>query len=242
MSASCSALECMLCLGCTRWAWRRCTFAGSDDSKSWPLATLSDFSAIPRFTLFSLSSYSPSSPELPSSATLYKYVSSPPLSPPYAIYTDQSYKEIILAVQGLGLSRQEDYRLLLDNPPGSQPFKGGFVHRGLLRAATWLLEQEGETIRQLMHEGGKQWRFVVVGHSLGAGVAALTAVLATNELGRYGFERREQVRCFIMAPPRCMSLSLAVEYADVISSVILQDDFLPRTATPLQHMFGSIFW
>uniref|UniRef100_A0A0A9A4Y8 Uncharacterized protein n=1 Tax=Arundo donax TaxID=35708 RepID=A0A0A9A4Y8_ARUDO len=44
-----------------------------------------------------------------------------------------------------------------------------------------------------------------------------------------------------MAPPRCMSLGLAIEYADVVHSVVLQDDFLPRTPAPLQHIFGSIF-
>ncbi|KAK8933674.1 hypothetical protein KSP39_PZI015433 [Platanthera zijinensis] len=38
-----------------------------------------------------------------------------------------------------------------------------------------------------------------------------------------------------------MSLNLAVKYADVIDSVVLQDDFLPRTPTPLEHIFGSIF-
>jgi hypothetical protein len=38
-----------------------------------------------------------------------------------------------------------------------------------------------------------------------------------------------------------MSLNLAVKYADVIYSVVLQDDFLPRTPTPLEYIFGSIF-
>ncbi|KAJ0490471.1 hypothetical protein HanHA300_Chr12g0455841 [Helianthus annuus] len=38
-----------------------------------------------------------------------------------------------------------------------------------------------------------------------------------------------------------MSLNLAVKYADVIYSVVLQDDFLPRTATPLEDIFKSIF-
>jgi hypothetical protein len=34
--------------------------------------------------------------------------------------------------------------------------------------------------------------------------------------------RREDVRCYAMAPPRCMSLGLAVEYADVVHSIVLQ--------------------
>ncbi|KAG2327539.1 hypothetical protein Bca52824_010267 [Brassica carinata] len=38
-----------------------------------------------------------------------------------------------------------------------------------------------------------------------------------------------------------MSLNLAVRYADVINSVLLQDDFFPRTATPLEDIFKSLF-
>ncbi|KAL0423194.1 UNVERIFIED_CONTAM: hypothetical protein Sradi_0854200 [Sesamum radiatum] len=38
-----------------------------------------------------------------------------------------------------------------------------------------------------------------------------------------------------------MSLNLAVKYADIIHSVVLQDDFLPRTPTPLEDIFKSIF-
>nr|GFA41063.1 alpha/beta hydrolases superfamily protein [Tanacetum cinerariifolium] len=53
---------------------------------------------------------------------------------------------------------------------------------------------------------------------------------------------RKRVRCYSIAPARCMSLNLAVRYADIINSVVLQDDFLPRTATPLEDIFKSVFW
>uniref|UniRef100_A0A0E0KI62 Fungal lipase-like domain-containing protein n=1 Tax=Oryza punctata TaxID=4537 RepID=A0A0E0KI62_ORYPU len=97
----------------------------------------------------------------------------------------------------------------------------------------------GPAIRRMVADAGPAGcRLVFVGHSLGAGVAALAAVVAVRcWLGRLGL-RRGDVRCYAMAPPRCMSLGLAVEYADVVHSV---DDFLPRTPAPLQHIFGSIF-
>jgi len=64
-------------------------------------------------------------------------------------------------------------------------------------------------------------RLVFVGHSLGAGVAALAAVVAVRcWLGRLRL-RREDGWCYAMAPPQCMSLGLAVEYADVVHSVVL---------------------
>ncbi|KAM7280404.1 hypothetical protein ACFE04_007538 [Oxalis oulophora] len=38
-----------------------------------------------------------------------------------------------------------------------------------------------------------------------------------------------------------MSLNLADKYADIIHSVVLQDDFLPRTPTPLEDIFKDTF-
>ncbi|GMY24853.1 sn1-specific diacylglycerol lipase alpha [Fagus crenata] len=78
-----------------------------------------------------------------------------------------------------------------------------------------------QTILQELHR---------LGHSLGSGVAALLA-------DRLGGIPRDKVRCYAVAPARCMSLNLAVKYADVIHSIVLQDDFLPRTPTPLEDIF-----
>lgn len=82
---------------------------------------------------------------------------------------------------------------------------------------------------------------IFAGHSLGSGVASLLTIIVVNHKDRLGGIPRNLVRCYAVAPARCMSLNLAVKYADVIHSVILQDDFLPRTATPLEDIFKSIF-
>ncbi|KAI7755345.1 hypothetical protein M8C21_008654 [Ambrosia artemisiifolia] len=122
-----------------------------------------------------------------------------------------------------------------------QMFDGGYVHHGLLKSAIWLLNQESENLKRLWLENGSCYKMVFVGHSLGSGVAALMTVIVVNHRDRLGGIPRELVRCFALAPARCMSLNLAVKYADVIYSVVLQDDFLPRTATPLEDIFKSIF-
>eukprot|EP00897_Mesotaenium_endlicherianum_P005825 jgi/Mesen1/5270/ME000263S04375 len=49
---------------------------------------------------------------------------------------------------------------------------------------------------------------------------------------------RARIRCYALAPPRVMSLNLAVEYSDVICAVVLQDDFWPRCST---SMVAKIF-
>ncbi|ONK79650.1 uncharacterized protein A4U43_C01F8530 [Asparagus officinalis] len=69
----------------------------------------------------------------------------------------------------------------------------------------------------------------------------MLAILVVQNRDRLGNIERRRVRCFAIAPARCMSLNLAVRYADVINSVVLQDDFLPRTSTPLEDIFKSLF-
>jgi hypothetical protein len=47
----------------------------------------------------------------------------------------------------------------------------------------------------------------------------MVVVLNLDKLGNVD---RSRTRCYAMAPARCMSLNLAVRYADVINSVVLQ--------------------
>lgn len=101
-------------------------------------------------------------------------------------------------------------------------FEGGYVHRGLLRSAIWILNEESETLRRLWVENGSSYDMVFAGHSLGAGVAALLTVIVVNHRDQLSGIPRNKLRCYAVAPARCMSLNLAVKYADVIYSVVLQ--------------------
>ncbi|KAK8963007.1 hypothetical protein KSP40_PGU019840 [Platanthera guangdongensis] len=252
MSVSCG-LECVVCVGCSRWAWKRLTYIGSYDSDSWPPATADDFEPIPRICRAILAVYehdlsrpcfAPPTGYLMNPNCLIKrvpYDQTHGRCPPYIIYIDRDHREIILAVRGLNLVHENDYKVLLDNRLGMQMFDGGFVHHGLLKAALFLLKRELETIRRLLLELGPEYKLVFAGHSLGSGVAALMTVIVVNRRHQFGGIARNQIRCYAVAPARCMSLNLAVKYADVINSIVLQDDFLPRTPTPLEHIFGFIF-
>ncbi|KAH0464529.1 hypothetical protein IEQ34_007315 [Dendrobium chrysotoxum] len=252
MSVACG-LECVFCLGCTRWAWKRLTYVGSYDSESWPPASDEEIEPIPRLCRAILAVYEDdlSHPRFPPPSGygmnpqwLLKrvpYEETEGQCPPYLIYADHDHREIILAVRGLNLSRESDYKVLLDNRLGRQMFDGGYVHHGLLKAATFILNRESEMLRRVIGEVGEEYKLVFAGHSLGSGVAALMTVIVVNHRDQFGGIERRRIRCYAIAPARCMSLNLAVKYADVINSVVLQDDFLPRTPTPLEHIFGSIF-
>lgn len=227
-------MECVVMLGCMRWVWRRCTYIGADDSATWTSATPVEFDPVPRISRLILAVYEPDlhHPNFiptvgfrPNPDWVFKrvtYEQTHGHAPPYLIYVDHDHKELVLAIRGLNLVKESDYELLLDNKLGMQMFDGGYVHHGLLKSAIWLLNEEGETLKRLWLENGSNYDMVFAGHSLGSGVAALLTLIVVNHRNRLGGIPRSKVRCYALAPARCMSLNLAVKYADVIYSVVLQ--------------------
>ncbi|CAL9110618.1 unnamed protein product [Musa textilis] len=239
MVVSCG-IECVFCLGCTRWACRRCGYVGADDSAAWPPATPDEFAPVPRACRAVLAAYeddlarprwAPARPggyRMDPAAVVKRasYADTRGRCPPYLLYVDRAAREVVLAVRGLNLGRDADYRLLLDNPPGSQPFDGGYVHLGLLKAAAWLLNREADTLSHLLRDCGPEYGLVLVGHSLGAGVAALMAMVMVNHLDRFGEIPRSRVRCYAISPARCMSLNLAVNLPCLLFLVCMRDTFI----------------
>uniref|UniRef100_A0ACD5YC89 Uncharacterized protein n=1 Tax=Avena sativa TaxID=4498 RepID=A0ACD5YC89_AVESA len=259
MSLACGLplLECVYCLGCARWAVKRCLHTGDRDSATWGHAAAADFAPVPRMCRIIMANYD--DPDLPSPSPSHPPLISPPgpaVDPanivrrrtyadtrgrvtPYLVYLDHAHADIVLALRGLNLGRESDYALLLDNRLGKRRFDGGYVHNGLLRAAGWVLDRECDLLRDLL-DRYPDYTLTFTGHSLGAGVAAMLTMVVVLNLDKLGVVERGRTRCYAIAPARCMSLNLAVRYADVINSVVLQDDFLPRTATPLEDIFKSL--
>ncbi|KAE8766849.1 calmodulin-binding heat-shock protein [Hordeum vulgare] len=245
MSLACGLplLECVYCLGCARWAWKRCVHTGYHDSATWGHAAAADFAPVPRMCRLVMANYEPdlAAPLLDPSNVVRRrtYADTGGRVTPYLLYLDHDHADIVLALRGLNLGRESDYALLLDNRLGKRRFDGGYVHNGLLRAAGWVLDKECDLLRDLL-DRYPDYTLTFTGHSLGAGVAAMLTMVVVLNLDKLGKVERARTRCYAMAPARCMSLNLAVRYADVINSVVLQDDFLPRTATPLEDIFKSI--
>ncbi|XVF50842.1 hypothetical protein PTKIN_Ptkin04bG0136400 [Pterospermum kingtungense] len=245
-------LECVYCLACARWAWKRCLHTAGHDSETWGLATAEEFEPVPRLCRYILAVYEEDLQhplwEPPGGYGINPdwlilgrtYEDTQGQAPPYILYVDHDHADIVLAIRGLNLAKESDYQLLLDNKLGKKKFDGGYVHNGLLKAAGWVLDAECEVLKELV-EKYSNYTLTFAGHSLGSGVAAMLALLVVRHHDKLGNIDRMRVRCYAIAPARCMSLNLAVRYADVINSVVLQDDFLPRTATPLEDIFKSLF-
>jgi len=225
-------LECVYCLACARWAWKKCLYSAGYESENWGLATAQEFEPVPRICRLILAVYEDDvrnpqwAPEggygiNPDWVILRKdYGDNQGRVTPYMIYLDHDHAEIILAVSGLNLAKESDYVVLLDNKLGQAEFHGGYVHNGLLKAAGWVFDAEYEVLRKLVAEN-PTYMLIFTGHSLGAGVVALLTMLAVHNRDKLGIPRNK-IRCFAIASPRCMSLNLAVRYADVINSVVLQ--------------------
>ncbi|KAJ4956308.1 hypothetical protein NE237_013091 [Protea cynaroides] len=245
-------LECVYCIACARWAWKRVLHTGIHDSENWGLATAEEFEPVPRLCRMILAVYEddlrhplwapPGGYGIdPDWVILRKtYEDTHGHAPPYLIYLDHKNADIVLAIRGLNLAKESDYAVLLDNKLGRRKFDGGYVHNGLLKAAACVLDAECEVLRELV-EKYPNYTLTFTGHSLGSGVVALLTMVVVQNRDKLGNIDRKRIRCFAIAPARCMSLNLAVRYADVINSVVLQDDFLPRTATPLEDIFKSLF-
>lgn len=245
-------LECVYCIACARWAWKRCLHTAGHDSETWGVATAEEFEPVPRLCRYILAVYEddlrcplwepPGGYGINPEWLILKrtYDDTRRRAPPYLLYLDHDHADIVLAIRGLNLANQKDYAVLLDNKLGQRKFDGGYVHNGLLKAAGVVLDAEYDTLKKLLEQYPK-YTLTFTGHSLGSGVAALLAMVVVQNRHKLSNIDRNRVRCYAIAPARCMSLNLAVRYADIINSVVLQDDFLPRTATPLEDIFKSLF-
>ncbi|CAI9775027.1 unnamed protein product [Fraxinus pennsylvanica] len=243
-------LECVYCLACARWAWKRCLYTAGHDSETWDLATAEEFEPVPRLCRYILAVYEddlrhplwepPQGYGINPDWLIMKknYEDTHGQAPPYLLYLDHDHADIVLAIRGLNMAKESDYALLLDNK--KRKFDEGYVHNGLLKAAACVFNAEYDILKELL-EKYPNYTLTFTGHSLGSGVAAILTMLVVQNRHMLGNIDQKRIRCFAIAPARCMSLNLAVKYADVINSVVLQDDFLPRTATPLEDIFKSLF-
>ena len=102
---------------------------------------------------------------------------------------------------------------------------GAHAHRGMKISAAWLVSQCLETLRMAVGNivGMKKTpKITVLGHSLGAGAAAIAAVLLR--------EHFPTLRCVAFATPPCLGDSACAACEKYLVSVVLHDDVIPRAS------------
>ncbi|KAE8662137.1 hypothetical protein F3Y22_tig00113719pilonHSYRG00085 [Hibiscus syriacus] len=254
-------IECVYCLACARWVWKRCLHTAGHDSETWGLATAEEFEPVPRMCRYILAVYEddirhplwepPSGYGINPDWLIVRktYEDTQGQAPSYILYLDHDHADIVLAIRGLNLAKESDYQVLLDNKLGKRKFDGGYVHNGLLKAAGWVLDAECDVLKELVEEY-PNYTLTFAGHSLGSGVAAMLASVVVRHQDKLGNIDRRRISCYAIAPARCDNVRYSgidtgrnrVIASPNVESILLRDDFLPRTATPLEDIFKSLFW
>ncbi|PKU70884.1 sn1-specific diacylglycerol lipase [Dendrobium catenatum] len=148
------------------------------------------------------------------------------LRPGYYIGVDTRNKLVILAIRGT----HTVYDLITNVVASSDQnvsFDGFSTHFGTAEAARWYLHYEMGTIRRLL-EKHKDFRLRLVGHSLGGAAAALLAIMLRRKSAKeLGFSP-DIISAVGFGTPPCVSKELAESCLSYVSTVVLQDDIIPR--------------
>lgn len=143
---------------------------------------------------------------------------------PFIVVLDHRKEAVVVAVRGT-MSLQDvltDLSAESENIELDAELQDCVAHKGIAQAARYIY-------RRLVNDGilsqafsvAPEYRLVLVGHSLGAGAAALLAIMLRRAY--------PQVRAYAFSPPRgLLSKSLYEHSKDFIVSLILGTDVIPR--------------
>ncbi|XVF71969.1 hypothetical protein PTKIN_Ptkin12aG0082900 [Pterospermum kingtungense] len=161
------------------------------------------------------------------------------MRPGYYIAVDPQKKLVIFGIRGT----HTVYDLITDivtSSDGEVTFEGYSTHFGTAEAARWFLHHEVGTIRKCLekHEG---FRLRLVGHSLGAATASLLAIMLRKKSKlELGFSP-DIVSAVGFATPPCVSKELAETCSDFVTTIVMQDDIVPRlSAASLARLRNEI--
>eukprot|EP00850_Spirogloea_muscicola_P015399 SM000117S25519 [mRNA] locus=s117:275520:278093:- [translate_table: standard] len=229
------------------WNVKRWLRSGAQDSQGWPAAPVEDVQAIVHYCQLVQGAYAREPGDIPARAPfvrpndVVRFVGWPSgpvedaMCPPHFVYANAASQEVVLAIRGMRMSCPTDYRTLLSNRRGEQTYARGYVHKGVYGAARWLCDRTAECLRQTLAkvagDSCGSARLVIVGHSLGAGIAAVLAMILADHARELLGVDRAALSCYAFAPPRVVSLDLAMAYSDIVRGIVLQDDFWPRAST-----------
>ncbi|KAB5557541.1 hypothetical protein DKX38_008450 [Salix brachista] len=162
------------------------------------------------------------------------------MRPGYYIAIDPKKKLVILGIRGT----HTVYDLITDivsSSDGELTFEGYSTHFGTAEAARWFLSHEMGTIRKCLEKYEVGFRLRLVGHSLGAAIASLLAIMLRKKSPKeLGFSPHIVTAVGYASPP-CVSKELAESCSDFVINVVMQDDIIPKlSAASLERLRNEI--
>ncbi|KAL4232804.1 hypothetical protein ACF0H5_007490 [Mactra antiquata] len=148
---------------------------------------------------------------------------------PFYVALDNKYKKIVICVRGT-LSLQDvltDLKADAETLP-LDPVKEDWVaHKGMVQAAIYIKKKLKEDLilakafQKAKEQSEDKYDLVLVGHSLGAGTAAILAILLQQEY--------EDLHCYAYSPPGGLLSHECMEATkSYITSVVIAKDVVPR--------------
>jgi hypothetical protein len=109
-----------------------------------------------------------------------------------------------------------------------EPWNGGFVHRGVLRSAQYLVNHSLNDIKEAVKRF-KSNAIQIIGHSLGAAVSAIVTILLREKCEDL-IEQGIDIHAWNFATVPCCSLDLAcrIEAEKCIDNFVNENDVIPR--------------
>lgn len=143
--------------------------------------------------------------------------------PAFAIWDDAAKKQLVWAFRGT----TDLNDMLTDACASCASYAGGYAHWGMLEAASWFVENELPRVVALLKER-PGYSLLLVGHSLGAGTAAMLAHMLKNDPKASAMVAGIKFQAVGVATPAVLTEELAEGCSDYITSVVLMHDIVPR--------------
>ncbi|CEP15884.1 hypothetical protein [Parasitella parasitica] len=152
--------------------------------------------------------------------------------PSYFVSYDQVHEAVVMGIRGTWSL----YDCITDLVCEYKPWKNGLVHSGILASAQWFFTR---VIPQIYLYIGEQTQnktrrissFIITGHSLGAGTAAVLTMMVVDhieQLRELSNNPEFKVHCYSYAPVASVSHDLSEKYKDHIDSFVCNDDLVGR--------------
>lgn len=148
---------------------------------------------------------------------------------PFYVAIDHQQRKVVICIRGT-LSLQDvltDLKAESAMLPLDPPIENWLGHEGMVDAAQYIykkLKEENILVKafnSVLEQGISEYKLVLVGHSLGAGTAAILAILMKKEY--------PTLHCYAYSPPGgLISEECAEATKSYITSVIVGKDIVPR--------------
>ncbi|KAI8641771.1 hypothetical protein BD408DRAFT_403133 [Parasitella parasitica] len=152
--------------------------------------------------------------------------------PSYFVSYDQVHEAVVVGIRGTWSL----YDCITDLVCEYKPWKNGLVHSGILASAQWFFTRVIPQIylyisEQTQNKTRRISSFIITGHSLGAGTAAVLTMMVVDhieQLRELSNNPEFKVHCYSYAPVASVSHDLSERYKDHIDSFVCHDDLVGR--------------